>query len=81
MFFLTSSPLNVHPCSRPQIAGLIAKKAPTKVSVKYANFADMFFPDLASELSEYTRINDHTIELVNTIGFITNHLTGIIILD
>ena len=44
--------------------GLIA---PTKVSIKYANFA--FSLDLASKLPEHTRINDHTIELID------NHLS------
>ena len=61
----SSSPLNVHSLRRPQIAGLIAKEAPTKVPVKYVDFADVFFPDLASELPEHIGINDYAIELVN----------------
>ena len=63
----SSFPLDadVHPSRRPQISGLIAKKAPTKVSAKYSDFADVFFPDLASELPEHIRINDYTIELVD----------------
>ena len=44
---------------------MIAEKAPTKVLVKYLNFADVFSPDLAFELPKHTRINDHAIELVN----------------
>ena len=47
----------------PQITGLIAKKTPIKVPIEYADFA--FFPDLASELSEHTEINDHAIKLVD----------------
>ena len=43
-----------------QKVGLIA---PTKVPVKYVNFA--FSPDLASKLPENTRINNHAIELVD----------------
>ena len=43
-----------------QKVGLIA---PMKVPVEYANFA--FSPNLASELLEYTRINNHAIELIN----------------
>ena len=54
----------VHPSLRPQRAGLIAKEAPTKVPVEYANFADVFSPDL-SGLSEHTGINDRAIELVD----------------
>ena len=61
---LTSS-AGVHPSRRPQIAGLIAEEAPTKVPVEYADFADVFSPDLASELFEHTGINDHAIELVD----------------
>ena len=66
----SSSPLDVHPSRRPQIAGLIAEEAPIKVPVKYADFADVFSPDLASELPEHTEINNHSIELVDANGFI-----------
>ena len=58
------SPLNVHPFLRPQISGLIAKKALTKVPAKYSDFADVFSPDLASELPKNTGINDYAIKLV-----------------
>ena len=53
---LTSS-AGVYPSRRPQIAGLIAEEAPTKVPVEYADFADVFSPDLASELPKHTGIN------------------------
>ena len=66
---LSSTPLvaslNAHPSRRPQISGLIAEKASTKVSAKYSDFADVFSPDLASELPKHTEINDHAIELVD----------------
>ena len=63
----SSSPLelNVHLFRRPQVSGLIAEEAFTKVSTKYLDFADVFSPDLASELPEHTRINDYIIELVD----------------
>ena len=61
----SSSPLDVDP-----IAGLIAKEAPTKVPVEYVDFADVFSPDLASELPEHTGINDYSIELVDANGLI-----------
>ena len=64
----SSSPLDVH--CRPQIAGLIAEEAPTKVPIKYTDFVDVFSPDLVSELPKHTRINDHSIELVDANGFI-----------
>ena len=57
--------LNVHPFYIPQISGLIAEKAPTKVLAEYSDFTDVFFPDLTSDLPEYTGIKDHAIELVN----------------
>ena len=44
---------------------MIAEEALTKVSAEYLDFTDIFSLDLASELSEHTKINDHTIELVN----------------
>ena len=37
-----------------------------KVSNEYINFADVFSPDLTSKFSEYTKINNHTIKLVNS---------------
>ena len=75
---LGSIPLDVHPFWRPQISGLIAEEASTKIPDKYANFADIFFLDLASKLPEHTGINNHTIkpvdnqqppyELINSLG-------------
>ena len=56
--------LDVHPSRRPHVSGLIAKEAPTKVPAEYSDFADVFSPDLASELPEHNGINDHAIELV-----------------
>ena len=57
--------LDVHPSRRPQVSGLIVEEAPTKVSAEYSDFADVFFPDLASELPEHTGINNHAIKLVD----------------
>ena len=69
---LDSTPFNadVHPSRRPQISGLIAKEALTKVSAEYIDFADVFSPDLASELPKHTGTKDHAIELVDANGFI-----------
>ena len=60
------SSLNVHPSRKPQISGLIAKEALTKISAKYSNFANVFSLDLASKLRKHTKINNHTIKLVNS---------------
>ena len=66
---LSSAPLvaslDVHPFWRPQISGLIVKKAPTKVPAKYLDFADIFSPNLAFELHKHNGINDYAIELVD----------------
>ena len=69
---LDSTPFDadVYPSRRPQISGLIAEEAPTKVSDEYINFADVFSLDLASKLLKYTGTKDHAIELVNANGFI-----------
>ena len=56
---------DVHPSCRAQIAALVANKAPTSISSKYSDFADVFFSELLSELPEHTKINDHAIELVD----------------
>ena len=61
---LGSTTLDVYPFRRPQIFGLIAEEALTKVSAKYSDFADVFSPDLASKLLEHTGINNHAIKLV-----------------
>ena len=57
--------LDVYPFRKPQLIGLIAKEASTKVPVEYADFANVFSPYLASELSKHTGINNHAIELVD----------------
>ncbi len=55
----------MHPSKRAQIAHLKVDEAPSKVPSKYADFADVFSPKLATKLPEHTRIDDHTIELVD----------------
>ena len=63
---LSSTPLaffNVHPSREPQISGLIAEKAPTKVPAEYLDFADVFSLDLVTELPEHIEINTHAIDL------------------
>ena len=55
--------LDVHPSREPQISGLIAEEAPIKISAQYLDFVDVFSPDLATELPEYTEINTHAIDL------------------
>ena len=55
----------VHPSKRAQITHLKADEAFSKVLSKSADFADVFSPKLAAELSEHTKINDHAIKLVD----------------
>ena len=40
-------------------------QAPIKVFNKYTNFVNVFSPKLTIEFSKYTKINNHTIELIN----------------
>ncbi len=56
---------NVHPLRKAQISYLKVDETSIEVSSKYADFADVFSLKLVTKLPELTRINDHTIELVN----------------
>ena len=53
----------IHLSRKPHKAGLITKETFTKVPVKYADFVDMFSPDLASKLPKHTGINNYLIDL------------------
>lgn len=55
----------VHLSKRALIAHLKADETVTKVLSQYADFADIFLSKLVAELSEYTGIKDHAIELVD----------------
>ncbi len=55
----------VHLSKKAQIAYLKADKTLTEVPSKYADFVDVFLPKLATKLRKYTKISDHTIELVD----------------
>ena len=57
----SSTPLD----AKSQISGMIVEEAPTKISAKYSDFADVFPPDMAFGLLEHTGINDHPIKLVD----------------
>ena len=59
------TPLDVYPFRKPQISGLFAEKASTKVLAKDWDFADVISLDLVSELPKYTEINNHAIKLVD----------------
>ena len=61
----SSFPLNVQPFHRPQISGLIIEEVSTKISAKYSDFADVFSPDLASELPKHIGMNDHAKKLID----------------
>ena len=37
-----------------------------EISVKYSDFADIFFPDLVSEFFKHTGISDYAIKLVDS---------------
>ena len=48
------------------MSAFIAEMASIKVSTKYSDFIDVFFSDLASELSKLTKINNHAIKLFDS---------------
>ena len=54
----------VNPSQAPLLAALQQDKALTEIPPEYADYADVFSPDLAMELPENTGINEHAIELV-----------------
>lgn len=58
--------MSIYPSQAPQIqiAALEKDKAPTEIPSKYADYADIFLPDLLMELPENTDINKHVIELI-----------------
>ena len=61
---LSSASLNIYSLCRPEISGLIPKKAFIKVFNEYIDFTNVFFLNLASKLLEHTEINDYAIKLV-----------------
>ena len=54
VILFSSSLLNVYPVHRSWIADLTAKKALTKVFTEYANFANVFSPNLVPKLPIYS---------------------------
>ncbi len=55
----------MHLLKGAQIANLKADKVSSEVLSKYVDFANVFLVKLAVNLPEHTRINNHTIELVD----------------
>ena len=55
----------MYPLKKAQIAYLKADKASTKVSSKYADFANVFLPKLTAKFLKHIKINDYAIELVD----------------
>ena len=67
--------LDVHPFRKPQVSGLIAKKAPTKVPAEYSDFADVFSLNLHSNSPS---ILESMIMLSNWL-MVSNHSMGLFI--
>ena len=53
----------VHLSWQAQIASLDVKEV--TIPAEYLDYTNVFFPDSAAELSKYTGINDHPINLIN----------------
>ena len=43
---------------------MVINKTPNSIFLKYSDFANIFFPELAIALFKYTKINDYAIELI-----------------
>lgn len=59
-----NSDINIHPSCSVLITLLKIDETPTAIPSEYANFADIFSSDLITELSEYIKINNHAINLI-----------------
>ena len=55
---------DIYPSWKAQIALLKADETSTFILPKQADFADVFSKNLTAELSEYTGINNHAINLI-----------------
>ncbi len=51
--------------NNPLLAALQWDKAPTEISAKYSNYADVFSSDLIIKLPENTEMHEHIIELID----------------
>ena len=61
---LNNLELAIPPSKAPLLAALQQDKASTEILPEYADYADIFSPDLAMELPGYTGMNEYAIELV-----------------
>ena len=53
----------IHPSYQAQVATLTSEK--TGILTEYFDFSNIFSSDFTAELPEYTRINDHPIDLLD----------------
>ena len=53
----------IYPSCQAQVATLTSEE--NGIPVEYSNFSNVFSSDFAAELLEYTRINDHPIDLLH----------------
>ena len=58
---LTTMP--IYPFCQVQVAALTSEE--TRIPAEYSDFSNVFFLDFAAKLLEYTRINDHPINLLD----------------
>lgn len=56
---------NIHLLCRAQLVFFCIDKTSIIISSKYSNFTDIFTLELATKLSKYNEIIDHSIDLVN----------------
>lgn len=63
---MISDIISVHHFNKAQIVSLMMDGALTTIPPKYSDFVDVLSLKLAAKLSEYTRINNYAIDLVDS---------------
>lgn len=56
---------NIYSSRQAWMVSLKTDEASTTVPNRYADFTDIFLPDLAAEILKHTKIYDHAINLIN----------------
>ena len=63
IILLEPTTMPIHPFCQAQVALLMSKE--TWICAEYSDFSNIFSSDFAVELSEYTRFDDHPINLID----------------
>lgn len=56
--------MSIYPSQTTQVACLQGNKILNKIFAKYANYSNVFLPNLINKLPKNTHINEHAIEMI-----------------